>query len=76
MQKTFGKKLNECHFKISKTEPVWDWPTSYLTIYAETPEPWMAEHNALLKEIEATYPQDKVLEKQVAHQAYLESLKR
>ena len=76
MQKTFGKKLSECHFKISKTEPVWDWPTSYLTIYAETPDPWMTEHNAMLKVIEASYPQDKVLEKQLAHQAFMESLKR
>lgn len=76
MQKTFGKQLSECHFTISTTEPVWDWPTSFLRIYAEAPEPWMTAHNAMLKAIEATYPQDKVLEKQQAYQEFLENLKR
>jgi len=76
MKKVYGKQLSDCSFNIEKSEPVWDWPTSFLLIYAEAPEPWMIEHNAMLKEIEATYPQDKVLEKQRAYQEFLESLKR
>lgn len=67
----FGKNFADCHFNIETSEPAWDWPTRFLPIYAETPEPWMLEHNALLKGFEATYPPHKVLEKQRVHQECL-----
>lgn len=74
MQKKLGKKLSECHFTIAKTEPVWDWPTSYLKIWAENPEPWMEEHNAMLQEIKASYPADLVAAKEKAHQEFIASM--
>ena len=74
MQRNFGKKLSDCHFKIVKTEPVWDWPTSYMTIQAEHPEPWMVSHNAMLQEIKASYPADLVAAKEKAHQEFIGSM--
>lgn len=75
MQKRFGKKLSECHFKITKTEPVWDWPTSYMTILAAHPEPWMVSHNAMLKSISESYSPELVEARERARKEYLDSLR-
>jgi len=75
MQKRFSKKLSECHFKVAKTEPVWDWPTRYMTILAESPEPWMIAHNDMLKRINNSYSPELVEARERARKEYLESLK-
>ena len=75
MQKRFGRKLSECNFKVARTEPVWDWPTRYMEILSDNPEPWMLAHNAMLKSLKDSYPPELVEARERAYKEYLESLK-
>lgn len=69
-----GAEFNEEWFLPVEYDPVWDWPTSYMKIWAENPEPWMEEHNAMLQEIKVTYPADLVAAKEKAHQEFIASM--
>jgi hypothetical protein len=75
MQRRFGKKLSECHFKTEKTKPIWDWPTRFLKILTANPEPWMTEHNAMLQSIRESYPPELVEAEEKGYKQYMESLK-
>lgn len=60
---------NECeyvekHYRFTSTEPIWYWPSKFMTIYATKPEPWMLEHNAMLKRIEDSYSDELVAKRE------------